>query len=207
MEIEQTTDPDRAHEIASIPGKPYKTPFLDPSKNDFTPSNFFWMAMYSGGVPKIVGGARLDDVPKGQVAKFWERAAVRGYGEPDKGRPIVSTNPLVDLNVHGRIAYFGDLFVLDDFRGHTNRLKCFLLIAHLVAWVKWNPDCVCGFVREAAIERGIDRSYGFLNAIPRAQEWSYGPESRGGDEWLVYNRSEEFQSALSYAVDTLISPD
>jgi hypothetical protein len=206
-EIEQTSDVQRAIELSCLPGKPYKTPFLDPGVNRFTSSNFFWMALHQDGQVKMVGGARCDDLGEDRVTDFWRQVNAADYGLHDMGHPISWVDPVVDAKLSGRLVYFGDLAVVDGSKGNAELTKCFLILASLAALSKWHPDGIYAFVREDGVLGAVEKGYGFMNVVPRPQLWNYAPKSRGSDEWLVFNRKEDFGSALSYAVSKLRSAD
>jgi hypothetical protein len=208
ISVEQTSDIERAKELARMPEKPYLTPMMDPASNSFTPHNFFWMGLHEDGRLKLVGGVRYDDLTSASVATFWRNESTRTYGKPGQGCPIGAMSPLIDQRIAGRIVYFGDLAGAESFVNRPKVMVCFLMLAHLVAHQKWHPDVICGFIREGGIlDYAIDRKYGFAHAIPRAVTWNYGPNSRGSDEWLVSNTRSELPAMLNWCADQIVSSD
>lgn len=202
IDVRQIDDPDQVDALLERVDKPYVTPLLDPAKNDFTGASSFWVEFVEDGTTTLVGGVRCDDLHGQKVTDFWRRILNRGYGD-GATLPVGQFSPLCNERIHGKIVYFGDLFVPKDLRGDVDRVRCALAIAKLLSFQRWQPDFICGFVREEDIERGRDRVYGFHHAIPRAQTWAYAPASRGSTEWLVYDHADDVLHSVEYILDRI----
>lgn len=201
--LKQTSSPLLARQWIAEVGKSYLTPFLDPENNDFTERNHFWLSLQKDGRAVLIGGARFDVLEGEPITEFWRRTNRRNYkvGAED---PVQTFSPLCDDAIVGRVVYLGDMYGIPEVRGSVNRLRCFLAIAHLAVMSKWAPDTIYAFMRQGDMDRGADRNYGFLNAIPAAQVWAYKAPHRASSEWCVYNRKTELGHAVVALVERIV---
>jgi hypothetical protein len=169
-------------ELVDILGKPYLTPRLSPFLNDFTPNNCFWLLLTQGEQTVAAGGCRFDDLGNMKLSQFWKNCVARHYQRT--GGAVVDVAPPVDEHLSGRLAYFGDLIVHEDFRGAKagRVLKRFTHFAIAFAMLKFAPDSVYAFVREKDIGRGAMKFYGFNTVIHNAQTWSNAPDYHRDDD-------------------------
>ncbi|CUH87339.1 hypothetical protein PH5382_01265 [Phaeobacter sp. CECT 5382] len=196
-------------DVSTIPslieriGKPYLTPISNPLHNDFTEGNSIWLVAEKDGEPVYLGCARLEDLGSESVSRYWSRVLSRAYSEGGRESVIENVRPEVDKALGGRIVYFGDLFVKLKGRGSRRALRSFVAIGHLAVSLKWNPDWIYCFVREADILRGAAILYGFTTLFPNPFHWVEPPFPRDNSEWLAaLPRSEVWycaEAALSAA--------
>jgi hypothetical protein len=105
-------------DIVTILGKPYLTPRLSPFLNDFTPKNCFWLLLEKDDTVVATGGCRFDDLGDLPLSTFWSNCVARHYAAT--GGMLVDVAPPVDEYLSGKLAYFGDLIVHEDFRGQKS---------------------------------------------------------------------------------------
>lgn len=191
-------------------GKDYITPVLDPRNNDFSTENSFWMTARKGGKLVILGGARVDDVGR-SAADFIRNMMNRGYSSDC----ILHVAREVDLALHGRVAYFGDLKSIAGVGLGRKNVRWFTCVAHYVAACHFRADVVYSFMRGADVLLGSADRNGFDNRLRQPLIWGNKPDGRGEAEQLVYRlRSENdayFQTiiqelAYSKSGQTLVPP-
>ncbi|MDO6523242.1 hypothetical protein Q4578_16720 [Shimia thalassica] len=184
LSIRQEFDLDAIPRILSDMGKEYVSPILDPSKNDFTPSNCFWLVAEDDGKPVMVGGVRLDDLGQLDVKKFWARMLARTFGE----EPAAQYLPFPPDVLTGRIAYFGDLFSIAGnglTRAGRERLRLFTTVGHYLTQLEFRPNATYSFIQDRDIARGTPALYGFLDLHPFLYSWDVDPYPAGCPEWIA----------------------
>ena len=179
-------------EIVEILGKPYLTPRLSPFLNDFTPKNCFWLLLERGDETIAAGGCRFDDLGDMKLSQFWTNCVARHYDKT--GGAIVDVAAPVDEHLSGRLVYFGDLVVREDFRGAKTGqiLKLFTHFAISFAMLKFDPESAYAFVRERDVGRGAMKFYGFNTVIHQAQTWSNAPAYHRDDDACMFVTKKYF---------------
>lgn len=166
-------------------GKPYLTPLSSPSHNDFTAGNSLWLVAEKEGEPVYLGCARLEDLGGEAIGRYWARVLHRAYAERPEDVVINGVRPEIERTVGGRLVYFGDLYANVSVRGARKALRAFVAIGHLAVSLKWDPDWVYCFVREADVLRGAAAIYGFTALYPNPFNWVAPPPPRENSEWLA----------------------
>ena len=119
------------------------------------------------------------------VSEFWRQNARRHYATADNPRPL-RVNPLVDLKIGGKVAYFGDLLCKSG-SGSLKALEYFVCAGQMLASLKWNPDFTYAWLRERDVKRGAHTRYGFATRVPNAQIWEDPKWPRSNPEELCYS--------------------
>ena len=207
LEISQYDSFDGVCNILQHMGKPYLTPVLSPKSNDFTVANCHWLVALKDGKPVIAAGTRLDVITRGELRTFWQRQFRNHYGAGTLDQ-IDYVAELLNEQVFGKVAYFGDLFVSEDFRSPKtlNILGDFAMIAHFLIRGIWDPDWTYAFVRKADILRGAALRYGFTRQIPFPQRWIDPKPPRSNTEMCLLLSREEavhWHNGLLSAIQTL----
>ena len=173
-----------ATSVASI-GKDYLTPWLDPSLNDFTEGNFFWLIAEKKEVPVIVGGGRLDRYGNdgaGTIRRLFERS----HG-PES---IAYVSDAVSVGLRGTVCYLGDLHSKAGVGLSRANRRFYLGVAHYIASVHFRADATYSFMRTSDVMRGSADINGFDQRISEPYGWVEPPSKRSNDEVLVYRRAE-----------------
>lgn len=195
MRVRQVFDLDEVASILKDAGKPFLSPILDPGRNDFTPSNCFWLVAEESGRPQIVGGVRCDDLRQMSLSAFWKRMLPRVFGDT----LIDDLSCDVSAPISGKVAYFGDLQSLGDTglsRRSQARVRLFCGIGHFLAAQEFDSDVTYCFVRDRDVMRGTPANYGFLDLVPFPFGWSSDPYPSGCPEWVAYTPKEKLGSLL-----------
>ncbi|RWE05964.1 MAG: hypothetical protein EOS23_32395 [Mesorhizobium sp.] len=181
-----------------LPGKSPTYPHFRPDCSDLLPGKAFW----------ITGRDRADRVAHVQAMRLYdlstkslhEHLETLGdyFADPDlKAGPGSSCTCYAPSarNIAGLVAYRGDLWLREDFRG-LGLLPFLSRIAFGLAWAKWSPDFVYALVAAWNIERGVADRNGYLHkergAVARLP-------ARGihDDDWLVWLTREDLVKMLS----------
>ncbi len=165
-------------------GKSYLTPKMDPTNNDFTEENSFWLFLMKDG--EYVGGvaARHDILRTEPVSEFWRRA-YRRYYPNISGETFALIESSVLANMTGGLTYVGDLFIREGNRGSREVLNSLMLLMHINCALKWESDWLYAFMWDRHVSLGMAAKYGFTRTIPGIRKWVAAPEGRRDDEWLV----------------------
>lgn len=193
-------DPERIADVIADIGKPYVTDILNPSLNDFSRHTGRWMTLYQDQEPVVAGGFRIEDLGDEDVASFWRKVFRRHYGNGKNTLGRIS--PILSERLSGRLAYFGDMYVADDFREFNPRMKrAFADLAHIFVHGIWQPDWHYSFVRQRDAARGAMTLYGYTTVCEHPMDWLIDPplpRSRG--EVCVYtSRAEMLERIKRYS--------
>ncbi|MER8703862.1 hypothetical protein [Mesorhizobium sp. M1273] len=100
--------------------------------------------------------------------------------------------------ITGLVAYRGDLWLREDFRGRG--LLAFLgRIAFGLAWAKWSPDFIYALVAGWNIEKGVADRNGYLHKEPHGAILRLPAQRIYEDDWLVWLTREDMLKMLSSA--------
>lgn len=181
-----------------LPGKPPTTPHFRPDCSALPPGKAFWIVGRDReGSIAHVQAMRLDDISHTNLAEHL-RSLKGCYDDPDlKAGPSSSCScsaPTADT-IKGLVAYHGDMWLREDFRGRD--LTSFVgRLALGLAWAKWSPDLIYALVAGWIIEKGVVDRYGY-------QHREYGSILRlpalgiSHDDWLVWLTRDELLKTLS----------
>lgn len=184
LSLRVTVDADEVFGSVEEIGKPYLTPWLDPKKNDFTASNFFWLIASREGEPIIVGGGRLDLVGD-NAGGHMSRAFARGYG----AGAVLGVNPEISTRLGGRLCYLGDLFSKAGAGLSRVHRRNYLVVANYIASQHFKADCTYSFMRVADVLRGSADLNGFDRRLYNPVQWGEVPEGRHESEIIVYRNA------------------
>jgi hypothetical protein len=183
MRVRQEFDLEVVQGILERIGKEFVSPILDPTKNDFTPANSFWLIAERDGVPQMIGGVRCDDLRSMDVRVYWERMLSRVFNQ--SARAGVKAFP--PDAIAGKIAYFGDLYSIGG-RGMDKagreKFRLFTAIGHYLTQQEFAPNVTYCFVQDRDMARGTPSLYGFLDLWPFFYEWQADPYPSGVPEWV-----------------------
>lgn len=196
LKIRQEFDQEKVAHILKDMGKEFLSPILDPSKNDFTPANSFWLIAEDDGKPVIAGGVRFDDLRDVDVRKYWDRMLFRLFGQ--RPSPEVLDFPTNVLSE--RIAYFGDLWAVKGIGlskiGRAN-LRLFTGVGHYLTQLEFEPDVTYCFVQDRDVQRGTPAVYGFLELWPFLYSWDKDPYPAGCPEWIACTHKKQFPQLMA----------
>jgi len=200
IEVEQTSDFDRAMDCVGEMDKPYLTDFLSPRKNDFFESNCFWLILHgAGGNVSGMVGARMDETGSEPLSAYSNRK-LRNLFPEEEDVPIRQDRlPRIAQEIRGRVVYTGDLFVGPGLRT-TNRqmLRTLVLLLYSTIYLKWQPfDWLYAFLRDRDVSRGAPWLYHFPRVYPLAHSWTLRPSVQTGEHWLAAMDRLEFADMLS----------
>ncbi|MEO1493059.1 MAG: hypothetical protein AAFV19_12975 [Pseudomonadota bacterium] len=183
--------------------KPYITPHLSIDHNDLTSVNAFWGFILNEGADeksdRISGvlGARMDQIPKGEIINFWHHHYYR-LRDTDYGGVIDKNHVPPQLrDIHGRVAYFGDFFLLPKKQiDQTN----FVMAALAYSEIKWSPDVTYAFIREGHAKLGQTYRLGFQKHCRAVHRWIEPPKERKNGDPMIYTMSED----TAYAAEVFL---
>lgn len=197
-DLRETSDFDEVEAIIERLGKPYLTPHLDPSKNDFTPANCFWIVVERLGCPVALGGVRLDDMGHDASEQILRRMYSRHYPGG-----LVYISPSVVAALRGKVCYVGDLYLSPDVRGQRELLSSSMTICHLIINLKWQPDLTYAFLHQKHVRRGAAILYGFQTAIPFSKEFAASSGPRADDEVFATLSNDQLECWVRSEVRSL----
>ncbi|AUQ99357.1 hypothetical protein PhaeoP88_01987 [Phaeobacter inhibens] len=192
--VKEVDDVSTVPGLVDLLGKSYLTPLSSPGHNDFTENNVIWLVAMKGDTPVFAGCARLEDIGRESISRYWSRTLKRAYGANSDAPVIEKVRPEVEKKLFGRLVYFGDLYVNSSERGSRVALRSFVALGHLAVSLKWDPDWIYCFVREEDLARGAGVIYGFSTLLPEPFNWLSPPPPRSNSEWLALLPRDEIWS-------------
>lgn len=182
-----------------LPGKSPTYPHFRPDCSDLLPGKAFW----------IIGRDREDRVAHVQAMRLYDLSTTSldehlgtlrdCFADPGlKAGPGSSCSCYAPSarSITGLVAYRGDLWLREDFRGRG--LLSFLgRIAFGMAWNQWSPDFIYALVGSWNIEKGIADRNGYLHKEPHASVLRLPARGICDDDWLVWLTREDLLKMLS----------
>ncbi len=196
-QVEQSAKFEAVPEVLRNLGKPAMTPIMEPSRNDFTQTNSFWLFAHDDEGPAACISARMDDVGEEGLGAFLSRSMSRGY-PPLEGGMLRFDADYVGQQMRRKLVYIGELYVRKSARGNREALENLLMLTHSVAALKWQADWHYAFMRARDVKLGMDRTYWFTRRWPGVMEWTNPPEGRSEMEWLVAIPREDMPQVARY---------
>jgi hypothetical protein len=166
-------------------GKLSVTPKMAPSHNDFTLGNCCWFVLSKGGECWAVVGALFQDLGSEALSDFLLRSTNRQYGTPAIPVVVSDVAGAGVLNVSGRTAYLGELFVPDNRRGDRRALRYFMLLVQALVALEWRIDHIYALFRKRDVLARMPYLYGFSDYVPAIMTWCVSVDGRSSDESLA----------------------
>ncbi|WP_246696216.1 hypothetical protein [Mesorhizobium sp. SARCC-RB16n] len=177
-------------------GKSPTFPKFRPDCSRIEPGRAFWI-IGEDQSDKIahVQALRVDDLTTTTLAEHLESLKAC-YADPKNqagsGSSCACHAPTA-RKITGVVAYHGDLWLRDDFRG-KGLAGILAGIAFGLALAKWSPDFIYALVPSWLIERGIADQYGYLHREAHGSILSLPERGIEDDDWLIWiTRPELFQ--------------
>ncbi|MDX8457144.1 hypothetical protein RFM98_30915 [Mesorhizobium sp. VK9D] len=182
-----------------LPGKYPTYPNFHPEYSDLTHGKAFWIiGRDREGRVAHVQAMRLDELSNTSLAEYL--GTLRAYfADPDlKAAPgsSCSCEAPTARSITGLVAYRGDLWLREDFRGR-GLLASLGRIAFGLAWAKWTPDFIYALVAGWNIEKGIADRNGYLHKEPHGAILRLPAQGIYDDDWLVWLTREDVLKMLS----------
>ncbi|MGY5795155.1 hypothetical protein ACXHXM_33905 len=184
---------------SKLPGKSRTYPSFQSNYSDLGDGKAFWIMGHDGeGKVAHVQAMRLDDLADTFLAEHLEslRAWLADPSTQIGSDSSCTCKAPAARHMTGRIAYRGDLWLREDFRGRG--LMTFLgRIAFGLAWAKWSPDFLYALVANWYIEKGIADRCGYLHREPHGAVLRMPALGINDDDWLVWLTRDELLQMLS----------
>ncbi|MER8868200.1 hypothetical protein NKI19_31810 [Mesorhizobium sp. M0751] len=182
-----------------IPGKFPTFPSFRPDCSDLQSGTAFWIiGRDRDGKVAHVQAMRLDDLSNTSLAEHL--GSLRAwFADPNlKASPGSSCSCYAPSarRITGLVAYHGDVWLREDFRGRD--LSAFIgRIAFGLAWAKWSPDFIYALVADWLIENGVVDRYGYLHQEPQGSALRLPSQGIDDEDWLVWLARDELLKQIS----------
>ena len=129
---------------------------FDPSRNDLSEDNCFWISgANAAGETIIVVAVRLYRWPDSCLAAHAVELVYGDRGE--KGPCIIDCPPAYE--VAGTVSFSGAAWIRPDYRRHGFSGKL-AQVGRCYAYVSWGPDWLTSLIKREHVEVGIPQAYG-----------------------------------------------
>ncbi|MER9331439.1 hypothetical protein [Mesorhizobium sp. M0488] len=219
MEVEVGDDFDEYINITKdVVGKAPTYPNFRPDCSWLESGRAFWIVGRDrSGQVAHVQALRMDDLSTTSLAEHLE--SLKGcYAHPKSMASSDSScacHAPAARQIAGIVAYHGDLWLRDDFRGQGFP-SALAGIAFGLAWAKWSPDFIYALVPTWIIEKGVADQYGYLHREPHGSVLRLSNLGIKDDDsliwltkselsgliWLTINADESIFSPMSMSSDT-----
>jgi len=191
-----STDFKAYNELRSGDGWPKASAFFDSTLNDFLPHSGFWIGAKSVDSQKIVitQAIRVDDLGSSSLRDLWKIQLARWYGNDISAITIENQTPILD-EISGVVAYHGDLFVQEGFRGGGVAAVA-ARYAMACAAIRWRLDWVYGLQVKPVLLSGFGIREGYLNWQPLFDEWQWGSPFLDNDDFVGFMSAGELNRML-----------
>ncbi len=164
--------------------------------NTIPPSDLFYLTAIDGeGICKAVCAGRLVQLNGWTLARYWREYLSRVYDAKDGSKSELSERQIeIAESFTGVAAYLGELWVHED-RRREGIASDLCQLAQLIAFQKWGPDLVYGFMTDRDVaDSGLADRYGWKIKAEKALNWSKPPSAIPEDLWLVANTAEDLRN-------------
>lgn len=176
-----------------LPGKSPTYPSFRPDCSYLPPGKAFWIVgRDQDGRVAHVQAMRLYHLSNTDVAEhlgslrawFADPTFIAGSGSSSR------CNAPTGRAMTGLVAYHGDIWLREDFRGRG--LSTFIgRIAFGLAWAKWSPDFIYALVADWHVQKGVVDQYGYLHQEPHGSVLHLPAHGIDDDDWLVWLTRDE----------------
>ncbi|TKB89976.1 MAG: hypothetical protein E5W81_07315 [Mesorhizobium sp.] len=184
---------------ATLLGKSPTDPHFRPDCSELLPGKAFWIIGrdWQGRVVHVQA-MRLDDLSDTTLDEHL--GTLRAcFADPDlKAGPGSSCNCYAPSAraITGLVAYRGDLWLREDFRGR-GLLAPLSRMAFGLAWAKWSPDFIYALVAGWNIQKGVADRNGYLHKEPGGAILRLPAQGICEDDWLVWLTREDLLKMIS----------
>lgn len=187
-----------------LPGKPQTSPNFHPDCSDLRPEKAFWIIGRDWeGTVAHSQAMRLDDLSNKNLAEHLESLRAC-FADPNvKAGPgsWCSCHAPTASNITGLVAYRGDMWLREDFRGRG--LMAFIgHIAFALAWAKWSPDFIYALVADWYIEKRVADRCGYVHREPHGSVLRLPEQGIDDDDWLVWLTRDDLLKMFSASSGT-----
>lgn len=193
---------------ANLVGKSPTQPNFRPDCSWLKPGRAFWIVgQDQSGQVAHVQALRVDNLETTSLAEHLESLKAH-YADPKSlagpGSSCSCYAPTA-RDITGIVAYHGDLWLRDDFRGHGFP-SALAGIAFGLAWAKWSPDFIYALVPTWLIEKGIADQYGYLHKEAKGSILSLPDRGVKDDDWLIWLTQSELIELIKRTANRTIEP-
>ena len=179
--------------VAEIPDRGEITSLFNPDKSDIGRDNGFWIeGTDAEGQVVHVQAVRVDNLGAQSVASHWQQHPAL-YAPPgvdiDLDKTVFKASQ-ASQEITGRVCYHGDLWMHKSCRKF--RLSPSLSkFAMMLAFVKFQPDYIYGFIIPKHVRQGLAAVHGYLHIHPWAPQWHIRDSNEMYDDYLVWVSGRE----------------
>ncbi|MGX5829345.1 hypothetical protein [Mesorhizobium sp. 43Arga] len=186
---------------SSTIGKSPTDPSFRPDCSRLEADRAFWIVGEDQkGRVAHVQALRLDDLRTTNLAGHLE--SLKAFYTDPKSRAGAGSScsclaPTAQT-MSGMVAYHGDLWLREDFRG-LGLPSTLASMAFGLAWAKWSPDFIYALVPSWIIEKGIADQYGYLNREAQGAVLTLPDRGVKEDDWLLWLTRSELSQRIKAA--------
>lgn len=169
-------------------GYPISEPF-SPKYFDILPNDGVWIRGFdTNGKTISTQALRINDLGDKTLPEYWSKQLKRLHG----GQPANTACPGAH-KITGRVVYHGEAWLHKDYQGRDKNIGGLLFQLGLItALLKWTPDFVYGFMKDAIVRSGFPLRGGYRHCEPCGSHWIERP-SVNPDDWLVWMSLQDIQ--------------
>ncbi|MCW1413807.1 hypothetical protein OLZ32_36935 [Rhizobium sp. 1AS11] len=192
----------------NIPGKSPTFPMFRPDCSRLEPGCAFWIiGEDQSGEVAHVQALRMDNLRTTNLAEHLESLKAC-YADPKSQAGSGSScvcRASTARKITGTVAYQGDIWLRDDFRGQ-GLPRTFSSLAFGLAWAKWSPDFIYGLVPTWSIDKGVADLYGYLHREAHGSVLRLPDRGIEDDDWLVWLTRRELSQLIKRTVTGTLVP-
>ncbi|RWQ32894.1 MAG: hypothetical protein EOS21_30595 [Mesorhizobium sp.] len=182
-----------------LPGKSQTYPSFRPDCSDLFPGEAFWLiGRDRHGRVAHVQAMRLCNLTNTTLDEHIETLRAF-FTDPDlKAGPGSSCSCYAPSaqRITGLVAYRGDLWLREDFRGR-GLVAVLARIAFGLALAKWSPDFIYALVAGWNVRKGVADRNGYVHKEPRGAILRLPEQRISDDDWLVWLTRQDVLRLLS----------
>ena len=187
-------------------GRAPLSPMFDPSVCSFDPVDGFWIiGTDNRGRLVHTQAMRLNhlgtDTTLGQFL-YANRVIYAPPGEEvDVDHTVFNRAPST-RRIKGRVAYHGELWLSEEFRGNRNTTILPRLALGL-ALRQWSPDYAFGLMNPVLCCKGLQAREGYMHVEPGGILWHQPGKDEPLEEWIVWMARDDLEYLMEFSPEPL----
>lgn len=180
---------------SSTPTKGPTYPNFRPDRSPIRSGDGYWIiGLDKDNQVALLAAARLYDLSHSNFAEHLQSLKAF-YADPSvHAHPQDSCTCMAPFarNITGKVVYYGDLWVRQDFRG-GGIPKITAGITHGLSYAMWAPDFLCGIVGRWQVDKGLVADCGYAHHEPSCMIHLV-ENAIVGEDWLIWRTGQELRN-------------
>jgi hypothetical protein len=186
-------------------GRSSLSPMFDPTRCRIEPADGFWI-IGTDNLGRVVHtqAMLLNQMGQQTLGQFLytNRVIYAPPGEEVNLETTIYNRAPCTRRIKGRVAYHGELWLSEEFRGNRNTTILPRLALGL-ALRQWSPDFVFGLMNPLLCCKGLSAREGYMHVEPGGILWDQAGKDEPLEEWIVWMARDDLEYLMEFSPEPL----